>query len=114
MTPDQPMHALRQANRQRAAIAAITAEARADRLNFEQLLLDPPDALAGYPLIDVLRLGRTRRNAQWIVRLGRDAARADVNLLAPLGRCSQRSRLWLVDWLQRHRATPTQRRKTAA
>jgi hypothetical protein len=69
---------------------------RTGALSMEAVMRDPPPALAGVPLIDVVRLGYRYRNGGAITEIGRMALRDGVNLMMPLGTASVRSREWVA------------------
>lgn len=89
--------ALSSANRKRIAIAGIRAQLASGRLTVADVMMDPPDALTGTPLIDILRMQRaSRRNGLSIAIIGEEAIDANVNLLLPLGCASARVRAWVA------------------
>lgn len=100
-----------------AAIGAQSSALRKERsevrrairtgvLTLEAVMSDPPPALAGVLLIDVVRLGYRYRTAESVTELGRLALRAGVNLMIPLGVASERSRRWVAENGCRYHRTP--------
>lgn len=81
--------------RVRQARAEIRQALANGQLCAAQLLRDPPDAIADMRTAEFLEavpaIGRKK-----IERLNVRAARADVNLMRPLGRLTERQREWLI------------------
>lgn len=92
-----PLEALVVGNAKRALVAEWRARLRCDRRAVQQVLLDPPPELAGYPLVDIIALGFASRHTHSLAQIGRDALAAHVNLLQPVGKASRRSRKWAAE-----------------
>lgn len=89
--------ALNSANEKRAALAAIRVQLSSGQLTVADVMLDPPAALQDTPLIDILRMQRSRRrNGLSLAIVGEEAIDANVNLLLPLGCASARVRSWVA------------------
>src|SRR4051812_4057006 len=93
---EQRAAALAAANDKRLRIAALRRRIISERGALQDVLRDPPDELADWPLIDVVRLSYGKRTTVSMQQLGRLALRDGVNLMMPLGRASLRSREWLA------------------
>lgn len=92
----QPITALTEANAKRDRIAALRRDIRACRIPLDTILRDRPEELAHWPIIDVIRLGYSKRSVTAVTELGRRAVRDNVNLLIPLGDASQRTLSWVA------------------
>lgn len=89
--------ALEIAQVRRARLAEIRRQAHDGTLSLADIVRDPPTELHGWTCVDVIRLKIRARSSNSIARLGRLAVRDGVNLLMPIGRTSQRSRLWIIE-----------------
>jgi hypothetical protein len=100
---EQRSAALVLANERRAQIAAAKRDLRSGVLSLDDVLSNPPDALASVALVDLIRWCRSRSPLQRqssLIRIGRRAVSDNVNLLVPLGEASVRSRDWVAEWGQ--------------
>lgn len=98
---DQRRAHLSLANRRRAEVGEARAALRSGALPLEDVMADPPAALAAVALVDVIRWCRSTAPSQGrpaVVQIGQQAVRDDVNLLVPLGEASARSRAWVAQW----------------
>jgi hypothetical protein len=87
----------------RAARADIRRRVQSGRLPIADLLADPPDAVLGMTVFDVLRLLRRDRSAnRWEHHLGRQALRDGINVFVRVGEASPRTRAWAIEHGQRH------------
>ena len=104
----QRQRALVAGNARRAAVAQLRRALQADPPSIRDVLLNPPEMLAGMLLVDVVCLpcgGRRPRTAV-LMQLGRRAIDDGVNLLAPLDRATPSARAWVAAnavWVPRGR-----------
>lgn len=103
-TLEQRRAALELANEKRLRIADLRRRIRTEHGALEDVLLNPPEELAGIPIIDIVRYAYDNRPAKTAERLGRLAIRDGVNLLMPLGRASARTREWTAEHTVWHRS----------
>lgn len=101
-TTEQRDMALVLANEQRAAVAELRRRVARERGALEDVLMNPPDVLAQWPVVDVVRMTYSQRSSKALARLGQLAARDRVNLLVPLGMASERTRVWAVEHVAWH------------
>lgn len=96
-------------NHTRGQVADLRRGLRTGTIELADVLLHPPAYIAHMALVDVVDLQASTRAAVRRANLGRDAVRAGVNLLQPVGRASLASRTWTVENVR-----PPVRRRTAA
>lgn len=100
MTVEERDRRLRLANDKRLRVAALRQQMRTGQVTLTQVLMDPPEELSGYTILDVLRFPRSTDRYQGsagLTRLGRMALRDGVNLAIPLGEASARTRAWAAE-----------------
>jgi hypothetical protein len=91
----QRQDAMAKGNVRRLAIREMRRDLKEGRLDLIDVLRDPPELLQTMPIIDAVRVARNvspRAAPNWLVRMGRDATFAQINLLLPLGAASERTR----------------------
>lgn len=88
------------ANERRIALADLRGSCKLNPELLAVVLLDPPAVLHGHSVIDAVRILRGNRGGvapPWLTTLGRNALRDQVNLLVPIGRASERTRMWIAE-----------------
>jgi len=101
---EQALVALEDADGTRMEQASYRRRLRSGELSVAEVLLDPPYVLRNMPVVNVLQMARSyRRGGVWLERLGREAARDNVNLCVALGKASERTRYWTAQRADRGR-----------
>ena len=108
MTPsEQRTQALANALTARQHTYRLRDQIQAGTVSITTILTSPPPEIHRLTLLDVMAMTRPRaQRSRWQENLGHAAVRDGVNLLAPMGRLSQRDREWAVNTL-----TPKPRKK---
>lgn len=100
MTPTEQRDFARQkANDKRQRLSILKRGLRNGTLTLSEVMMDPPEDLLRYPLVDIVRFSGRQGHAlgRSITALGRRAVRDNVNLMVALGDASARSRAWVAE-----------------
>lgn len=91
----QRQDALQLANRHRMERAAIRSALRDGEKTIADVIVEPPECMKSMLAIDLIRQGRMIGSKK-LAQIGREAARAGVNLALPIKWMSPDERRWLA------------------
>lgn len=102
-TAQQRRAAKEKADRVRREIKDLKADIRGDYFKCRDMLMDPPECIHDWPLVEAICLCRSAgMRTVSMVNLGERALNDDVNLMHPVGTASTRWREWAVREGLRH------------
>jgi hypothetical protein len=94
---DQRHEALQLANHQRVMQARVKTQLQRREVGLREVLLPVYPAVAGVPLIDIIRWQYASDGRPALEALGHHAVRDGINLMMRAGRASETTRLWVVE-----------------